>query len=83
MRENAPATVGRVDNLQPLKGEEVSAIFTLVDGIGVGTSMPQKLAAPKYASAVLLGVAAQSERDKYAAHSRQLPGRLVSTKLGD
>lgn len=44
--------------------------------------MPQKLAASKYASAVLLGVAAESERDKYAAHSWQLPGRLVSTKLG-
>lgn len=34
--------------------------------------MPLKLAASQYASAVLLGVAGQTERSKYAAHSRQM-----------
>ena len=35
--------------------------------------MPLKLTAAEYPSAVLLGTTGQSERDKYAAHSRQLP----------
>ena len=35
--------------------------------------MPLKLAASQYTSAVLLGIAGQSERGKYAAHSRQMP----------
>ena len=43
--------------------------------------MPLELAASQYASAVLLGIAGQAKRGKYAAHSRQLLGRLASTKF--
>lgn len=43
--------------------------------------MPQKLAASQYTSTVLLGIAGQSERGKYAAHCRNCLGRLASTKL--
>ena len=34
--------------------------------------MPLKLAASQYPSAVLLGIAGQTERGKYAAHSRPM-----------
>ena len=42
--------------------------------------MPVQLAASQNETAVLLRVAGQPERSKYAAHCRQLPGRLVLTK---
>ena len=43
--------------------------------------MTLEFAASQYKPTVLLWVAGQPERSKYAAHCRQLPGRLMSAKF--
>lgn len=76
-----PAAIRWVDNLQPFEGQKGFAVLALVDGVGVGASVSLQLAASEDPSAVLLWIPGQAECGKYAAHCRQLPGRLVPTKL--
>ena len=35
-----PSTIGGVNDLKPFKGQKVFAVFALIDGVGVRTSVP-------------------------------------------